>query len=354
VTRRTPDVVIIGAGIIGLSLALELQRSGVKALVLDRSEPAREASFAGAGMLAAADITGPPPLVLMAKRSAGMYARFVAGLEEASGAGVDFRRTGAIVLGRADHGQPLSHDELRHLEPGLAWRGQNACFLQEDCVDPRTLIRALLRAARRRGVTVRGECPVRGLIVRSDTVQGVRSDRGDIPSRVVVNCAGAWAGRWGLRFAPTRPVRGHLIACRPEAGVGLRHVVRHRPSDVYLLPRSDGRVIAGSTIEEAGFRKTVDPSVARSLHQAAARILPALARATIVERWTGLRPGSPDELPILGPTPIEGYYVATGHYRNGILLAPVTARLMAQAIKRERLEFDLRPFSPARFLLRSE
>jgi glycine oxidase len=342
------DVVIIGAGIIGVSLALELQRHGARVLVLDRSEPGREASFAGAGMLAAADISGPPPFAQMAKASAGMYARFVGEAEEESGVSVDFHRPGAIVLGGADQGRSLSRVELQRLEPGLRWKGQTACFLQEDCVDPRTLMRALLRAARRRGVRVRGNRPVRRLDVHSGTVCGVRTDQDNIPSRVVVNCAGAWAGMRGLRFAPTRPVRGHLIAFQPFAGRP-RHVIRHRPTDLYLLPRSDGRIIAGSTIEESGFRKSVVPSVARSLQHAAARLVPALSSARVAEQWTGLRPGTPDGLPILGPTPIEGYYVATGHYRNGILLAPITARLLAQVITGSAPEIDLRAFSPSRF-----
>ena len=348
-TRRSTDVIIIGAGIIGLSTALELRRLGEKVLVLDRSEPGREASFAGAGMLAAADINGPPPLPQMAKASAGMYAEFVGGLQADSKVRVDFRRQGAIVLGGKAHGTRLTAQELRRLEPELAWRGKAAYFLHEDCVDPRTLMKALLRSAKRRGIRVLGASQVRRIDVHLDTVTGVRTAAGHIPSRVVINCAGAWAGASGFGFAPTRPVRGHLLALAPGRTEFLRHVIRHPQKDIYLLPRTGGPIVVGSTIEEAGFRKAVDLAIARSLQESAVSLFPALEDAKVVERWTGLRPGTPDGLPILGETPIRGYFVATGHYRNGILLAPVTARLLAQLVAGAEPAIDLAPVSPLRF-----
>ncbi|MBI2682650.1 MAG: FAD-dependent oxidoreductase [Acidobacteriales bacterium] len=353
--RASADIIIIGAGIIGLSLALELRRSGEKVLVLDRSEPGREASYAGAGMLAAAEINGPSPLALMAKTSAGMYAAFVRSVQADSNVRVDFRRQGTIALGGsgAKDKTPIGREELRRLEPGLVWRGKSAYFLHEDCVDPRSLMKALLRSARKRGVRVQGHSRVHSVGVRMDIVTGVHTAAGHIPSRVVVNCAGAWAGARGLGSVPARPVRGHLLALAPRNPDLLRHVVRHHANDIYLLPRTGGPIVVGSTLEEAGFRKAVDPVISRSLRCAAEALLPALRSARVVERWTGLRPGSPDDLPILGPTPVRGYYVATGHYRNGILLAPVTALLMSQLITGSEPTIDLAPFSPLRFSQRA-
>jgi glycine oxidase len=183
----------------------------------------------------------------------------------------------------------------------------------------------------------------------------------------VVNCAGAWSGQLsGIATIPTRPVKGHMLDIIPaqqlaphtttsgsgegvarKAAALLRHVVRS--ADVYLVPRSDGRIVIGSTVEDVGYDKRVVIGTIQRLHQAAANLVPELGEARIHESWTGLRPGSPDGLPILGATAIPGYFVATGHYRDGILLAPITAQVMAQLIAGQKPDCDLLPFSPSRF-----
>jgi len=160
-----------------------------------------------------------------------------------------------------------------------------------------------------------------------------------------VNCAGAWAGKISPHQFPTRPVKGQMLCV--VGGPRVNHVIR--APEVYLVPRSDGRLLIGSTIEEAGFDKRTDADTIQRMHRAAVALVPELERARVLEDWAGLRPGTPDDLPILGATSTPGYFVATGHFRDGILLAPVTAHVMAQVVTGSKPELDLAPFSPARF-----
>src|SRR5208282_3688834 len=164
---------------------------------------------------------------------------------------------------------------------------------------------------------------------------------------LVVNCAGAWAGQIGPHPFPTRPVKGQMLCVAMPEKKLVRHVVR--APDVYLIPRSDGRMSIGATAEEAGFDKQTVPETIQKLRQAALELVPKLADARILEAWAGLRPGTPDALPILGATPTPGYFVATGHFRDGILLAPVTAKLMRQMMTGQRPGWDLGAFSAHRF-----
>jgi glycine oxidase len=163
----------------------------------------------------------------------------------------------------------------------------------------------------------------------------------------VVNCAGAWSGQIGPHAFPTRPVKGQMLCLAMHPRDLLKHVIRS--TEVYLIPRTDGRLLVGATVEEAGFDKRTDTPTIKRLHVAALRLVPKLADARILEDWAGLRPGTPDALPILGATATPGYYVATGHFRDGILLAPITARVMADVMTDTNCRYDLKPFSPARF-----
>jgi glycine oxidase len=165
---------------------------------------------------------------------------------------------------------------------------------------------------------------------------------------VVVNCGGAWAGQIAAVPAlPTRPVKGQMLSVIAPRRDFLRHVVRG--AGAYLVPRSDGRILIGATLEEAGFDKRTDANTIQCLHQAAANLAPELGQARMLEAWAGLRPGTPDRLPILGATSLPGYFVATGHFRDGILLAPVTALVMTQVVRGAKPEFDISAFLPARF-----
>jgi glycine/D-amino acid oxidase-like deaminating enzyme len=210
---------------------------------------------------------------------------------------------------------------------------------------------AALEAAKRRGVEIAKGSPVTQLTIDADRVTGVSTTKTEFASPVVVNCCGAWAGEVAPFTIPTRPVKGQLLSlvfpARKRQERLLEHVVR--AESVYLVPRSDGRILIGATVEEAGFDKRVDSDVIQQLHQAASILVPEIGEARIHEAWTGLRPGSPDGLPIMGKTSIDGYFAATGHYRNGILLAPATAMVMSRIIRGAYPEIDVSAFSPNRF-----
>jgi len=217
--------------------------------------------------------------------------------------------------------------------------------LRERSVDPRALAAATLKAAKHRQVDVSSGTTVKEVCIENGRVSGIHTDKSSYGARIVVNCAGAWAGNVAPLRVPTRPVKGQMLAL--VGSLALHHVIR--APEVYVVPRGDGRIVIGSTLEEAGFDKRTDVNTIHRLHQAAIRLVPALSQARIIEDWAGLRPGTPDDLPILGATGIPGYFVATGHFRDGILLAPVTAYVMSQIIAGEKPDYNLSAFSPQRF-----
>ncbi len=347
---KTWDAIVIGGGVIGLSLARELRRHGATVLVVDRSEPGREASFAAGGMLACCDPHTPPALQPLALASAKLYPEFAHELEDESGVRIDLRRDGTIFL-PAGNERPvcspvaeLTPDQLAELEPALGFRDR-AFFLEERTVDPRALMAALTKTAKHRGIEIAPGIAVREVEIAAGRATGVRTAKTRFAASTVVNCAGAWAGEIGPQQFPTRPIKGQMLAVAAQ-GL-LRHVIR--ATDVYLVPRSNGRLLIGSTLEDAGFNKRVDPATLQGLHREAAKLVPQIGESRVLEDWAGLRPGTPDDLPLLGRTDTEGYFVAVGHYRNGILLAPITAMLMTDLVRGRATEFDLAAFSPARF-----
>lgn len=347
------DAVVIGAGIIGLSLALELNRQGRRVLVVEKGEPGREASWAAGGMLCDSPFETQPALRDLAAASASMYPEFVRELEEESKLKIDLRSEGTLLFGPEDDrtlaaSYPLPR-ALAELEPELRVPGNApvCLYLKERCVDPRGLLAAAESAARNRGVEFSSGTTVEAVMVSRGRACGVATKKETIPASAVINCAGAWAGQISPIAFPARPVKGHMLSVALPGKNLLRHVVR--APDVYLIPRSDGRLVIGATSEEAGFDRQIVPVTIQRLHQAALGVAPKLADAPTLETWTGLRPGTPDKLPILGATSTPGYFVATGHFRDGILLAPVTARLMAQVIAGDRPEFDLTAFGVERF-----
>jgi glycine oxidase len=345
---QSSDVLIAGGGIIGLSLAIELRRLGATVTVLDRGEPGREASYAAAGMLAATDPDLHPALRPLAQASASMYADYVHDLELHSGLKTGFEQRDALYLAREGEtfsGTPLPPEDVAELEASLA-QPDRVFLLRESSVDPRLLTQAALSTAKKIGAIVHHEGRVDSVALAPDRHLEVKTQRGMYHSSIFVNCCGAWSGEVAGAQVPTHPVKGQMLAVIPIHRT-LRHTVRS--VEVYLLPRSDGRVLIGATVEDAGFDKTVDADTIQRLHQAAANLVPAIGEARMIEAWAGLRPGSPDGLPILGPGSIPGTFIATGHFRNGILLAPVTAVLMRQLIEGKETGCDLRPFSPRRF-----
>jgi glycine oxidase len=347
------DVVVIGGGIIGLSLSIELRKKGACVLVVERGEPGREASSAAGGMLVDCLFETPAPLQPLATASASMYPEFAYELEMESGMKIDLRDQGTILFPFGAHtphpamksAEPLPAP-LAEFEPALADRNRPAFYLKERSVDPRALTQAALRAAKRREVDVSSGETVVALDLSNGRVSGVTAKKTSFLAPKVVNCAGAWSGQIAPHAFPTRPVKGQML-CLVSPSRMLKHVIR--TPEVYLIPRSDGRIIVGTTVEEAGFDKRTDVATIQRLHEAAIAVVPELRNAKILEDWAGLRPGTPDSLPILGATSTPGYYVATGHFRDGILLAPITARVMTDVIEGKHPEHDLAPFTPARF-----
>src|SRR6185312_6005160 len=241
--------------------------------------------------------------------------------------------------------------DIADLEPAIAMRAP-AYFLPERSVDPRALCSALLNAAKHREVDVVTGSPVIELEVQNGRAVGVRTAHAKYPAGVVINCAGAWASQIQPLGLPTHPAKGQMVCVIPapentsEAPV-VQHVVR--TPEVYIVPRSDRRILLGATVEDAGYDKRTDAPTIERLFKAAALVVPAIGAMRIHDAWAGLRPASPDNLPILGETSLPGYFAATGHFRDGIMLAPITAELMTSVIVGRETSFNLVPFSPLRF-----
>jgi glycine oxidase len=366
---ETCDLAIVGGGIIGCSIALELAAEKLKILVLDRQQPGKEASWAAAGMLSLApDSPRDLPLVPLAKESLKSYPEFVRGVEEASGVTVNYKRNGAIQIFMAHSAEAerdamlcqhrelglvsetISLSEARKLEPSLNPAARATLLLsEEETVEPRLLMNAVLAAARNRRVEIRPCARVTSLIQEGDRCTGVDLGGERIEAQHVIIAAGCFSG--GIKGGtvpslPARPVRGQMLALS-KPGLILHHVLRSQHG--YLVPRSDGRIVIGSTLEDVGFNKGVTAEGTGRIIRAAVELCPDLEAAEILETWSGLRPGTPDDLPILGPAGAKGLIAATGHYRNGILLAPITAKLVRDWVIHGRSPFNTEAFSPARF-----
>jgi len=353
------DIIIVGAGLIGLALARELRRRGATVTIFEAGEAARQASWAGAGMLSGRQTTDPR-LRPLAMAGARLYPHWAGELESETGMSVGYRTGGTLFLATTAHPAPdpapegwqrLPDATVAGEEPQLAWRaspGAAVWRIADHSLDNRALGAALTQAVRQAGVVLREQAPVeavtrdaQGLCVR---VAGVEQ-RADI----VVNAAGAWSAALPAPAPapPVRPRKGHMLILR--SGLPLRHVLE--TADVYVVPRAGGRIVIGSTVEDCGFDPTLDAAVLETLRQRAVALVPALAEVAVEETWCGFRPGSADDLPIFGPTTCPGYWLATGHFRDGILLAPITAKILAHAMAAGRFTraLDCAPFSPARF-----
>ena len=352
---KTWDVIIIGGGIIGLSLAMALRKRGATVLVVERGEPGREASHAAGGMLVDCSLETPAVLQSLATASARMYPEFAQELQCESGMHVDLRDHGTIVFPPPEHlherpGFTLASllpVPVAELEPALAEPNRPAFYLKERSVDPRALSAAAWKTAKRRGIDFSSGDEVTAVTVIDGRATGVTTAKTAFQAAKIVNCAGAWSGQIGPHSFPTRPVKGQMLCLLMPERTLVKHVIRS--PEAYLIPRSDGRLLVGATVEEAGFDKRTDLATIQGFHRAAVDLVPELRNGKILEDWAGLRPGTPDALPILGATTTPGYYVATGHFRDGILLAPITAEVMTAVIQGHAPEYDLTPFSPERF-----
>ena len=363
------ELVIVGAGVIGCAIARELARQGARPLLLERGQPVLEASWAAAGMLSPlAEASGPGAFLSLARQSLLLYPQLSDELRAETGIDIGYRDEGTLAVAldhadlqlldarhawQVDAGLPaerISPEKLLELEPLVASSASGAYWLPEDHqVDSRKLSAALLESARATGARLRTGCEVASISIEGGRARGVELVDGErIGADAVIIAAGSWSGtiRGLPRTVPTHPVHGQLLAV--QLGPSDLTRVIHTPR-VYVVPRRDGRMILGATTESIGFRKSVSPEGTKAILEAASQAVPALAEAGIVESWSGLRPGTPDELPILGPDPeVAGLHYATGHYRNGILLAPITGQLIAESILHAPAA-ALEPFSIVRF-----
>lgn len=374
-------VAIIGGGVCGLGAGWKLAQAGAEVTVFERGEPARGATWASAGMLAPQMELRPEEeqITLVGRESLRRWRRFARELEEASGISIDYRDEGTLLVAldrdaaeqlrflhrhQSELGLPvewLSAYEARRLEPHLSRRAVAALFSQEDHqVDPRRLGEALVQAFVRTGGRLCPHSPVERILTDNNLrkVTGVRVRGEDVPADAVLLAAGAWSGLIeGLPAEvrpPVRPVKGQMLAVQQPQPPVLGHCVWAMDARqfVYLAPKSDGRILVGATVEEAGFDTQVTAGGLLDLLRLAWETLPAIYELPVVETWAGLRPGSRDNAPILGKTPVAGLYMATGHYRNGILFAPVTAEDVAHVILTGETPAAIAPFGIERFLAR--
>jgi glycine oxidase len=372
--RHLSDVVIIGGGIIGSSISLRLAQAKLKVCVLDRGEPGAEASSAAAGMIAPyGEQVEPDSFLELCKASHAMYADFVAEVEELSATHVGYRRDGTLIAAlneqevaeidgieqsRAMRGFPrerFSGEEARRRLPALAPGVHAAIFIPQDhWVDNQLLTAAVISAARKQGVTFASQSTVRNFNLARNRVESVEvngsaeGDAATFSAAYFILAAGCWSGELvrplGISI-PTQPCRGQMMEFE-TAGV-FPWVVR--AGKHYLVPRSEGRVVIGTTSEYVGFDKAVTGEGMRSLLEGAARVVPGVGEFKFRRAWAGLRPDTADHLPILGPGGPENLIFATGHFRNGILLAPVTAQLITELVLTGSTSKSIEAYRPTRF-----
>jgi glycine oxidase len=371
--------VVIGGGIMGCAIAYRLAARALAVTVIEKAIPGAEASSAAAGMLAPQmEADGAGPLLELGLRSRALYPAVAAELRDATGIDIGYLKCGVIMVALSDDHEralvarrtwqlarglrveTLSAAALAELEPAVDSGGAGGAggaggrtglrFPDEAQVHPPSLARAYSQAAARSGVSFVQGRVVRRVLVAGDRVTGVELDGDTLDAGAVVVAAGSWSGLVdgaGLTAGMVRPARGQLVAIETRPPL-FRHVlsVPHRG---YLVPRPDGTVVAGSTVEMVGFRKEVTVGGLADILDLTRRLVPALADAPVTASWSNFRPHTADLLPILGGTGVRGLYVSTGHYRNGILLGPITADAMAALVATGNAGIDLAPFALARF-----
>lgn len=362
------DAAIAGGGVIGGAIALELARAGMRVAVFDRQQPGQEASWASAGILSPApESPGMIAMVPLGKKSLSMYPEFVAQVEEISRRSIGFRAEGTLqALFSGDtkaelstiialhHGlglkaEPLRAEDARELEPALSEDLEAAVLRPEECsVDNRALTNAVLEAARRSSAEIFPDAGVRRIWREGNRCAGLVLQNEKVEAKWTIVAAGCFSGaiEGVAAYTPVRPAKGQMVALRSDE-VKMQRVLWSE--HIYLVPRNDGRVLAGATVEYVGYDKRTTAGGVEKILSAAIELAPGLANARIEETWAGLRPDSPDHLPILGPTDLDGLLMATGHFRSGILLTPITARLIREWTTEQQVSVDWERFSPLRF-----
>jgi glycine oxidase len=369
------DAIVVGAGIVGLACAWRAAQRGLRVLVLDREGPAAGASGVAAGMLAPVTESdfGEEPLLRLNLAAADAWPGFDAELRSAGGADTGYTRPGALVVAvdrddaeelrrllRFRHSLGLDAEwlpggEARALEPGLTPRAPGAVLAPGEAhVEPVGAIAALVVALEREGGEVRGGVEVSALLTDGDRVVGVETAGGErLQAEHVVLAAGAWSGLVAGLPAdarpPVRPVKGQILTLRRAPGAPALAERLVRTPRCYVVPRADGRVVVGATVEERGFDARPTAEAVFRLLEAAREVLPDVDELEWIDARAGLRPGSPDNAPLVGPGALDGLVWATGHHRNGVLLAPLTAEAVAAVLAGSALPEPMRPFSPSRF-----
>ncbi|MEW6737005.1 MAG: glycine oxidase ThiO [Acidobacteriota bacterium] len=366
------DIIIIGGGLIGCAVAAELATHKLHVRLFERGQLGREASWAAAGMLAPqTEAENAGHFFELCSRSRDSYSSYVAGLRELTGLDPCYRTEGALQLAlNESSAQVMEHnynwqfsaglpierlkgEDVRKLAPAVSSSVTTALFFpREHQIDNRKLTECVISAGERRGVEFRAGALVTNIIIESGVVRGVIANGERHEAAKVINAAGSWASLFAagpLRLPMLTPVRGQMLALKLPAG-RLNHVLHYE--DVYLVPRWDGTILVGSTTEQVGYDQRVTAAALQRLLKQAQIALPELADATFINAWAGLRPATYDGLPLLGEhKELPGLLFATGHYRNGILLAPITATLIAESVLCGHDVATLAPFTPSRFAL---
>jgi glycine oxidase len=339
------EVAIAGGGIIGLSAALEFASAGLSVTVFEQGRAMAEASGAAAGMLAASDPENPAALRSLGELSAALYPQFLERIEELSGERVPIRTQRTIQAAREipQGFQELTAAKLEEAAPEIAVSAWRFFTLDEQSLDPRDLARTLPRAVREAGITLIEDTRVTEVREHGRAAE-IATNAGEWTAEKFVHASGAWAGR--MSGLPIGPRKGQMVMVE-ESSLAKLEVVLRTP-EIYLVPRGDGRVVIGATVEDAGFDKQVDEIAVTGLMETAAALWPPVREARLVQSWTGLRPATPDGLPVIDACG-EHCWVAGGHFRNGILLAPGTARLLREMMLGEPLSVDVSDFGCGRF-----
>lgn len=346
--------IVVGGGVIGLLTAWYLVLAGEPVIVVERGQVGRESSWAGGGILFPLNPDRYPSLMPLVVQSNEDYPTIVLEAGRRSGVDAQLILSGLLLLDRPGNhkdgggyysgAKTIAYEVLARLEPRLVWEGDATYFPAAQVRNPRLLI-ALRMALQEMGVVFSEFCEVLGFEERDGRLVAVQTTRGRLPAERCVVATGAWAGGMltgvGLRL-PIKPIKGEMIVFSAQPGL-LSHIV---VSDYqYLIPRADGRVLVGSTVEDVGFNKEPTARARDSLFEAATEMVPSLARLPIEHHWAGLRPGSPDDTPFIGEHPdIKGLFVCAGHHRNGFASGPASARLVVDMLLHRPLSVDPSPF----------
>jgi glycine oxidase len=368
------DVIVIGGGLIGCAIAAQLANSGLKVRLFERGELMKEASWAAAGMLAPqSELTSITPLFLLCQKSLAIYPEFVAKLYKQTKLDACYRTEGSLQLAFDQTSaqelekklswqipvglklKKLTANEIKEFIPNISSKVLTGYYLpDEHQVDNRKLIEGIVKQAQIAGVEFCLGSQVTEIIIEQNKAVGIIANGEHYFANKIINAAGSWSSLLSMSNFPKyilpeiKPVRGQMLAVKTSPKI-LNYTLHC--SHIYLVPRFDGTIIIGSTTEHVGYDKSVTINGLESLSKEAKTIIPELANAGLVSAWAGLRPASTDLLPVLGEhNQLPGFIFATGHYRNGILLAPITVDLISKLVITGKADELLLPFSPNRFV----